>query len=525
MLYVSLIVEALRGRPALMFWTAALAQALLWVVVPSLFYAAPPGDLAQALAVGHEFQLGTHLGPPLAYWLADIAFVLGGMFAVYLLAQVCIIVAYWAVFALGREIVGPRHAVIAILLMVGIFAFTVPSPDFGPAVLGTALWALVLLHYWRALARGRRALWFVLGIEAGLLLLTTFVGALLIGLLCLYTATSERGRAALRAPEPWIALALALVVAAPHFVWLAALGDIGLAPLEWLRGLLGVNNNLVGWSWLLAGLLVAHAGLIGLVALGSGSQAVVRERAPTIDRLPIDTPARRFVYFFAVLPSLTATFLAVLAARAVPLVSAAPVIVLSGLATVVAAGDSIKIYRERVVSYTWLGLLLAPPLVVLLLIAVMPCVSSPRRSSAARVRSSPWWRATSSSQRSWRWARRAVRWCSSMPIRSVRPGLGRRRCASTVRWSCGARPTPPERRPPRSRRAFPISFRRCRAPSPMRSKACCRSSASAGRSSGRKAAARKPYPSAPPPPGADSALRIARKSRQARRFCNGWRSR
>ena len=45
MFRVSLILEALRARPVLMFWVAALAQGTLWTLVPSLFYAAPPGDV------------------------------------------------------------------------------------------------------------------------------------------------------------------------------------------------------------------------------------------------------------------------------------------------------------------------------------------------------------------------------------------------------------------------------------------------------------------------------------------------
>ena len=67
---------------------------------------APPGDLPAVLAVGHEFQLGTYLGPPLAFWLAEIAFdVAGGrMFGVYLLSQICVVVTYWAVFSAR-----PRH--------------------------------------------------------------------------------------------------------------------------------------------------------------------------------------------------------------------------------------------------------------------------------------------------------------------------------------------------------------------------------------------------------------------------------
>ena len=56
MLYVSIFVELLRSRPSLAVWLAALAQGLLWLLVPSLFYAGPPGDLPSVVAVGHEFH-------------------------------------------------------------------------------------------------------------------------------------------------------------------------------------------------------------------------------------------------------------------------------------------------------------------------------------------------------------------------------------------------------------------------------------------------------------------------------------
>jgi hypothetical protein len=65
--YVSLIVEFLRGRPRFVFWCAALTQAALWVIVPSLTYSAPPGDVPIVLAIGHELLLGSDRGPPLAF--------------------------------------------------------------------------------------------------------------------------------------------------------------------------------------------------------------------------------------------------------------------------------------------------------------------------------------------------------------------------------------------------------------------------------------------------------------------------
>ena len=115
---------------------------------------------------------------------------LAGMVGVYVLAQVCVVATYWCVFALGRAIAGPTHAAMAVLLMVGISLFTVPSPDFGPPILAMALWAAVLLQYWRAAIRGERRSWYALGVAAALLLLSSDAALLLLGALIAVHAQS-----------------------------------------------------------------------------------------------------------------------------------------------------------------------------------------------------------------------------------------------------------------------------------------------------------------------------------------------
>src|SRR6195256_2022834 len=231
MLYVSILVELLRARPALTVAMAALAQAAIWTLVPALFYAGPPGNLPAVLAVGHEFQLGTYLGPPLAFWLAELAFDLAGrsLVGIYLLSQACVVATYWAVFTLGSSIVGAQHAALAVLLMVGIAAFTVPTPDFGPVILTMPLWAIILLHYWRAVGEGKRAYWLALAVEIGLLLLTTYVGLILVGLLVVFTLANKRARAALNSYDPVIAAVVAGIVMGPHLIWLAGSGG-GIRP-------------------------------------------------------------------------------------------------------------------------------------------------------------------------------------------------------------------------------------------------------------------------------------------------------
>ncbi len=371
--YVSLIIEFLRGRPAVVFWTVALAQAVLWTLMPALFYSAPPGDVPLLLAIGHEFVLGSYLGPPLAFWLGELAYRLGGAFGLYALAQGCIVVTYWAVFTLGCRIVGTRHAVLAVLLMVGIAAFTVPSPDFGPAVLAAPLWALALLHYWRALGEGDRGHWFLLALDLGLLLLASYVGLILIALLLVFALVSPRGRAALLKPEPWIAVLPFVFVIFPHLAWLKGTGDLVVS---------GLNDRAAGTGtlspgvWLCIALVLTHLGLGLLVAFASGWPRRRRERAPLIDRNPVEPLARLFVYFFALMPAAAAIAVVFASGRLGPLDRVAPLVVLSGLAVVVAAGDQVPLYRERMVSSTWFGLLVAPPVLILLGIALLPWMST-----------------------------------------------------------------------------------------------------------------------------------------------------
>lgn len=373
MLHVSLFVEGLRSRPRLMFWLATLAQTAIWWLLPSLFYSAPPGALPDVLAVGHELQLGTDLGPPLAFWVAEGAYDLFGVVGVYLLSQVCVAVTYWAVFTLGRSIVGAQHAAIAVLLMLGIMVMTVPSPDFGPAMLGMALSALSILHLWRAIGEKQRHYWFVFALDVGLLLLTTYAGLILFGCLMIFLWATERGRAALQTVEPWFAAIVVAVLLFPHLIWLDISGRAAFGPLwERLRSSEAAATNWLAWTRLIAGIVVTHAGLLVLVSLATGWWLKPREPMPTFVRPALDPFARRFVLFLAIAPVLAATLIAAIAGEPSPAGGTAPYVALSGLAAVVAAGDVIVIHRQRILALAWLLLLVLPPAITVLAIVAVP---------------------------------------------------------------------------------------------------------------------------------------------------------
>jgi len=372
MFQVAIYVEALRSRPTLVFWLATLAQAALWFLVPVLFYAAPPSGLPQVLALGHGFPVDGRFGPPLAYWLAEIAFRLAGLAGVYALSQICLIATYWCVFALGRAIVGDAHAAMAVLLMVGISVFTVPTPNFGPPMLAMALWAAALLFYWRAVFEERPRYWYGVGATAALLLLTSYTALVLLSALILFTAFSRRATAMVGLVETWVAAALFIAALFAHSLWLERANISVMPAFARLRDVDLAFANTSKWLWLLATLIVAHAGLAVLLVLAQFWPVISGSHAPVIARAPVARSAATYVKVFALLPALLATTTVVFLNITLPIGAAAPLLVLSGLACIIVVGEQIKLRHQHILGFAWIGLLLVPAILVPAAILALP---------------------------------------------------------------------------------------------------------------------------------------------------------
>jgi 4-amino-4-deoxy-L-arabinose transferase-like glycosyltransferase len=377
--FVSLPIEILRTKPRLVFWLAVLAQAALWILVPSLFYAAPPGDLAELLSVSRHFERLTTVVPPMAYWLAEIAMRGAGFFGVFVLSQVCIVIALWATFMLGRAMLGERHAAIATLLMTGVYFVTVPTPDFSPAILATPLWALALLHFWRAVAQDRQLYWLALATDLVLLLLTTYLATFLIGLLVLFAVSHTRSRSKLTSPGAVVAALIVLFMLIPHAVWLKVSGSLILPALPNLRSADLIEKNVYALARILGLLLIGQAGLVIMMVVAASAFRKPHAEAALIERSPPGEFASAFISYFALVPPLLLVIVAVITGYSGS-VSFAPVIILSGIGAVFAAGNIVAIYRQRTAVFTWFVFLLAPPVIAVMTAMLLPwtAVADPR---------------------------------------------------------------------------------------------------------------------------------------------------
>jgi len=208
-------------RPGMAFASFAALHFTVWTVLPALLYANLPLDLIEALVYGREWQLGYDKLPPLPWWLieavhrafdADIAY--------YATAQIAVLIAFALVFALARPLVGATGALIAVLIVDGLHYFQYTAVKFNHDVIQLPFWALAGYAFHAGLRRGGLGPWCLLGIAMGGALWAKYFVLVLAVPFALFMLFDRQARRALATPGPWLAVCVALIVAAPHIVWL-----------------------------------------------------------------------------------------------------------------------------------------------------------------------------------------------------------------------------------------------------------------------------------------------------------------
>src|SRR5581483_5702924 len=209
-----------------------LLHTAVWTALPAALYANLPLDLIEALVYGREWQLGYDKLPPLPWWLVEIAHrTADADIAYYAVAQIAVLVAFALVFALARPLVGVIGALVAVLIIDGLHYFQYTAVKFNHDVIQLPFWALAGFAFVAALKRGGTARWLLLGIAFGGALWAKYFVVVLAAPYLLFVLFDRDARPALRTPGPWLAIALALVIASPHVVWLF---DNHFAPLAYV---------------------------------------------------------------------------------------------------------------------------------------------------------------------------------------------------------------------------------------------------------------------------------------------------
>jgi 4-amino-4-deoxy-L-arabinose transferase-like glycosyltransferase len=211
----------LEHRPKTAFGGFLALHFAVWTVLPALLYANLPLDLIEALTYGREWQLGYDKLPPLPWWLVEIAHRLfGADIAYYALAQASVVIAFALVFATARPLVGATGALVAVLIIDGMHYFGYTAVKFNHDVIQLPFWALAGYAFHAALKQGRLGHWLLVGVAFGGALWAKYFVVILAAPYALFMVFDPQARRALATRGPWLAVAVALLIASPHVWWL-----------------------------------------------------------------------------------------------------------------------------------------------------------------------------------------------------------------------------------------------------------------------------------------------------------------
>ena len=215
------LTDAIRRHPAGTFAAFLAIHGVVWTALPALLFLNLPLDLIEALLYGREWQLGYDKLPPLPWWMVEATYRLFGPdLFFYALSQLCILAAFAAIWRMARHLVGPVGALVAVLIVDGLHYYTFTSPKFNHDVVQLPFWALACASYWAALRGGRMWHWVLLGFALGMALWAKYFVVVLAVPLALFALIDRDARKALATPGPYVAAAVAVLVALPHLIWL-----------------------------------------------------------------------------------------------------------------------------------------------------------------------------------------------------------------------------------------------------------------------------------------------------------------
>jgi hypothetical protein len=216
--------SVLERHPVRCFLLFALCHALLWTLLPVLTQPNAPLDTLEMIYWGHEWQPGYYKHPPLPAWLAEFACSLStnDVWPTYVLCQLATLGCFWGAFQIGREMRGNATGLLAVALLEGCYYYNFTTTEFNNNVTSRVWWALTILCLYRGVKHHRLVSWILAGVCLGLGMLSKYDTAILAIVMAAFSVIHPAGRQCWKTPGPAACLVAALLVFAPHVVWLVS---------------------------------------------------------------------------------------------------------------------------------------------------------------------------------------------------------------------------------------------------------------------------------------------------------------
>jgi len=202
------------------FYTITCLHVIVWTILPTLLRHSLPMDALEGWVWGQNLDFGYDRNPWLNAWLTALAVKIGGTWMVYLFSQLSIAACFLVVWKLGKKMLNPLYALIAVLLLEGIQYYTIAAVDFNDNVLEIGLWALTIWFFYSAYKDGKFMTWIMTGFFAGLALMAKYYTLVLLFPLFLFLLGDKSARKnCLKLPFYCGGITF-LIIIAPHCLWL-----------------------------------------------------------------------------------------------------------------------------------------------------------------------------------------------------------------------------------------------------------------------------------------------------------------
>ncbi len=195
----------------------------IWTLIPSLTNSNLPLDTIEALAWGSNLDWGFNKHPPFSAFAVEIFYQIFGSqdWAYYLLSQIFVIIAFFAVYKFSEEIFNNKKpALLSILLLEGIYFYNFTTPEFNVNVAQLPFWALTVYYTWRCIKYDKATDYVLLGLFAGLGILSKYLFIyLIIGIKLVFIYFLRKGKK-IKFSHYFIAGPITLLILLPHLIWL-----------------------------------------------------------------------------------------------------------------------------------------------------------------------------------------------------------------------------------------------------------------------------------------------------------------
>ena len=208
------------------FYIFVTAHLMFWTLIPSLTNHNLPLDTIEALAWGSNLDWGFNKHPPMSAFFPEIFYQIFGSqdWAYYFLSQIFVIISFYYVFKLSKEILNNNLlGLISVLLIETIYFYNFTSPEFNVNVCQLPFWSLTAYYAWR-IFNGKTIKFsdcFLVGLFAAFGFLSKYLFLYLlvsIDLLFIYLIFIKKDRKF--DFKYLITTEVFLVALVPHFIWL-----------------------------------------------------------------------------------------------------------------------------------------------------------------------------------------------------------------------------------------------------------------------------------------------------------------